>query len=82
MTLKGFSESEWADWLANPITEAARDALRRSLDRQQAAAQRDYWAGRAWPEADRQSLVRLAAWHEDFFTATYDEITAAIEDDR
>ena len=82
MTLKGFSKSDWADWLDNPITEAVRDAVAASLARQQAAATRDYWAGKAWPEADRQSLVRLAAWHEDFFTASFEEIKAAIEDER
>jgi hypothetical protein len=46
---------------------------------QQQAATQAYWAGKPWPETDRQSLVRLRAWHEDFFTATYDEMMRAME---
>jgi len=79
MQSKPFSREDWQEWQASPTTEAVRDALRRMLDHQQAAATSAYWAGRAWPEAERIALSRMVAWHDDFFTATYEEITQAME---
>ena len=81
MHLKAPTPEEWADWLTHPVTEWARDNLAAVLDRQSAAATSAYWAGKAWPEADRQSLVRLQAWHEDFFTATLEDMMAVTEAD-
>jgi len=79
MGLNKLSASEWEEFLANPITQAVRDALQSMLDRQQRSAEQAYWPGRAWPETERQSLVRLAAWHSDFFDASFDDMKAAIE---
>ena len=79
MRLSKLSKSEWEDWLANPITEAVRDAVGQMLAQQQAAASAAYWAGKAWPEAERLALCRMLAWHEDFFTASHEEIQQVME---
>lgn len=80
MRLKDLSPEQWADWLDSPITGAVKAALGETLKRQAQSCQAAYMAGRAWPEAERLALVRMVAWHDDFFTASYDEIMAAIED--
>jgi Xaa-Pro aminopeptidase len=73
------TKTDWEEWQANPVTVAAREAVKASLSAQQAAATQAYWSGRAWSEIDRAALVRVLAWHEDFFTASFEEMKAAIE---
>lgn len=77
--LSSLSPQDWEEWQSNPVTQAVRDALQMMLERQQRQAERDYWAGRQWPEAERLSLVRLSAWHEDFFMSSFEEMKTAIE---
>ena len=79
MNYKELSQEAWEEWGEHPVTLAVRHAVQCLLDQQREAAQAAYWAGRAWPESDRQSLVRMAQWHEDFFDTTADEVMAMIE---
>lgn len=37
-----------------------------------------YLAGEPWPEVERLALLRLIAWHDDLFTATYEDLRAVI----
>lgn len=82
MALNKLSNSDWEEWQQSAVTQAVRDALQTSLSAQVAAAKDAYMSGKPWPETDRAALVRVMAWHEDFFDATFDEITAAIEAER
>jgi ribonucleotide monophosphatase NagD (HAD superfamily) len=74
-----FSQEEWEDWQGSLITQAVQGAVLQLLERQEQSAQQAYWAGKPWPDSSREALVRLRAWHEDFFTASYDEIKTALE---
>lgn len=82
MNLNDISASNWDEWREHPVTEALKAAIKAMLDRQQAAAEQAYWAGKAWPESERLALVRLAAWHEDFFETTLEEVKQVMNDER
>lgn len=81
MRLSELSPEAWEEWRDGPVTQAVKSALGRVLDRQREAALQAYWNGQPWPEADRLALHRMAAWHDDFFNATHDEITEAMKDE-
>ena len=80
--MKELSPEEWEAWRDNPVTQLIRDSLARMLDRKRQWALDQYWRGSPVSEASRLALVGLGEWHEDFFTLTYDEMKAAIEDER
>ena len=71
----------WEEWQGSLATQTVQSALSDMIHRQRQAATAAYWAGNPWPESERLALSRMAAWHEDFFTATLDEITEALRED-
>jgi hypothetical protein len=77
--LSGLSKAEWEEWQGNPVTVLVRDSLARLMDRKRKAFQAAWFSGNPPSEAHRLALVALAEWHEDFFTATHDELMAAME---
>lgn len=77
--MKDLSAETWAEWLGNPVTELVRDNLARMLDRKRQAFQAQWFNGQPPSEAHRLALVALTEWHEDFFTATHEDIKRAME---
>ena len=78
MDLERLSDEALAEWREHPVTRLLRDGLAVQAEALRSSATAAYWSGRAWPEADRLSVLRLEAFREDLFEASADEVKAAL----
>ena len=74
------TQDDLDEWRANPVTEAMKCALRRSLDRTREQMTAAYWAGRAVSEAERLALLREEALWDDLFQSSADDLNEAMKD--
>ena len=67
------------EWQGHPVTEMLRDLLSQQIQARKSSLQARWWAGQEISEGDRLSVARLEEWHEDFFSASPDDVRAAME---
>jgi hypothetical protein len=77
--LSKLSPQDLEEWQGNPVTCLLRDNLGRMLARKRAVFQSRYWAGNPVPEECRLALVALEEWHEDFFSASFEDVMTVME---
>lgn len=70
---------ELAEWRQHPVTTVVRQSIRHHLDQAKEAAISAYWAGQAWPEVERLSLIKQQALWEDLFEASAEDFRATME---
>ena len=79
------NEQDWqnfceqvSEWQGHPVTEALRDLLGQQIEARKSHLQAKWWAGQEVSEGERLAVVRLEEWHEDFFSASADDVRAAM----
>lgn len=71
--LKQFSE-DLEEWATHPMTKRVKAAAAKVLQARKEQLLAAYWAGQAFPEADRKALELCERWADDFFNSAADDV--------
>ena len=83
------SERDWtafsealSEWQENPVTGTLREAMANQIEARKQWVSERYWAGQPVPEADRQALLLVEQWVEDFFESSAEDVRAVMEQEQ